>query len=50
MLKSIATGIKAPVIALRFILLLLLLEVRALRDSEADSILILDSRFKLSRF
>ena len=46
MLKSIATGIKAPVIALRFILL----EVRALRDSEADSILILDSRFKLSRF
>ena len=45
MLKSIATGIKAPVIALSFIL-----EVRALRDSEADSILILDSRFKLSRF
>ena len=49
MLKSIATGIKVPVIALSFILLLLL-EVRALRDSEADSILILDSRFKLSRF
>ena len=47
MLKSIATGIKAPVIALS---LIILLEVRALRDSEADSILILDSRFKLSRF
>ena len=46
MLKSIATGIKAPVIALRREIL----EVRALRDSEADSILILDSRFKLSRF